>query len=567
MTLAVLLGFATVAAGIGLMSTSAYLISMAALRPSIAELRVAIVGVRFFGISRGLFRYLERLVSHQVTFKLLTEIRLWFYRALEPLAPARLLEYRSGDVLSRVVADIETLDGVYLQVVGPTLVAVLTTLLMGGLLSSFSFKLAAVVLGVFVVSTVAASWLSKTLGVAPARRLVALRSELNAFLVDAVQGVSELLVFDRRLRYRGRIDSIGRRVEDQRQALASARGAGMAVMTLAADFAVVAALLVAVPMVHEGDLDGVYLAVVVLSVLAAFEAAAPLPLAFLQLEESSRAARRLFEIIDAQPAVREPRPGLVPAEASLRVTDLGFTYPSNAEQPALEGVSFDLAEGGRLAIVGPSGAGKSTLVHLLLRFWDYSRGSIRLGGVELNSLSSDDVRQKVSVVSQNSYLFSASVKDNLLLARPSAGEEEIELAARQAGLHEFVKSLPKGYDTWIGEHGMRLSGGERQRLAIARSLLRNAPIVLLDEPSANLDAVSERKLMEDLRALLSGRTTILVTHRFVDLGWVDEVLVLDRGRVVERGTHEGLLEHRGLYRKLYDTGLGEKALESLLAGE
>lgn len=252
MTLAVLLGFATVAAGIGLMSTSAYLISMAALRPSIAELRVAIVGVRFFGISRGVFRYLERLVSHQVTFKLLTEIRLWFYRALVPLAPARLMEYRSGDVLSRVVADIETLDSIYLQVVGPTLVAFLTTLLMGVLLSSYSTTLAAVVVSFIVVSAVAASSLSNTMGVSPARRLVALRSELNAFLVNAVQGVSDLLVFDPGLRYRERIDAISQRFEAEHRILASARGVGAAVTTLAADLAVVAALSVAVPMVHRG---------------------------------------------------------------------------------------------------------------------------------------------------------------------------------------------------------------------------------------------------------------------------------------------------------------------------
>ena len=414
------------------MSTSAYLISMAALRPSIAELRIAIVGVRFFGISRGLFRYLERLQSHQVTFKLLTRIRLWFYRALEPLAPARLMEYRSGDVLSRVVADIETLNSIYLQVIGPTSVAFLTTLLVE---CCFSYTLAAVVLGLFVIAAVVASSLGRTMAVSPARRLVALRSELNAFLVDAVQGVSDLLVFDRRLRYRERIDAVSRRFEGQHRTLASARGVGTAVTTFAADITVVAALWVAVPMVHRGDLDGVYLAVVVLSVLAAFEAVAPLPLAFLRLEESSRAARRLFDVIDAQPTVPEPdSPGFVPTEASLRVTDLGFTYPSMVDRPALDGVSFDLAEGGRLAVVGPSGAGKSTLVHLLLRFWDYSRGSIRLGGVELDSLSADDVRQKISVVSQNSYLFSASVKDNLLLARPSADDKGDRTSRQTSGI-------------------------------------------------------------------------------------------------------------------------------------
>jgi ATP-binding cassette subfamily C protein CydC len=224
-----------------------------------------------------------------------------------------------------------------------------------------------------------------------------------------------------------------------------------------------------------------------------------------------------------------------------------------------------LQEGRCLAIVGSSGAGKSTLVNLLLRFWDYSHGSIRLGGQELRRLTGEQVRRHLSVVSQRTYLFSGSVRDNLLLANPTADEEAIFEAAKRAKMHDFIQSLPQGYETWIGEHGLHLSGGERRRLDIARAFLQNAPIWVLDEPTAHLDALAEQAMMQELRSLLSGRTTLLITHRLVDLDWADEILVLDRGSVVERGSHQELIMQRGLYRHMFDIQRGERLVGKALA--
>jgi ATP-binding cassette subfamily C protein CydC len=235
----------------------------------------------------------------------------------------------------------------------------------------------------------------------------------------------------------------------------------------------------------------------------------------------------------------------------LQITDLTFTYPAQVT-PALDHVTFDLRPGTSLAIVGPSGAGKSTFVSLLLRFWEYGSGEIRLGGESLHGLDPDQVRARCAVVSQNSYFFNTSIRENLRLARPKLSQEEMEGAAMAAQIHEFIAALPKGYDTFIGEQGLRLSGGERQRLAIARALLKNAPILILDEPTANLDPLTEKDVLDTLFGVMKNKTTLLITHRLVGLERMDEILVMDSGQIVERGIHSDLLVQNGLYRRLWD---------------
>jgi ATP-binding cassette subfamily C protein CydC len=288
------------------------------------------------------------------------------------------------------------------------------------------------------------------------------------------------------------------------------------------------------------------------------------------LERYLRAARRLYDIVDAEPQVSDPRqPQPMPKLLSLKVEDLCFRYPEmgspgtlstgvgdillRSDVPwALDGASLSLLPGERKALVGPSGAGKSTLIHLLLRFWELQEGRILLDGRPLGEYAQDDLRKRIGVVSQSAYLFSASVADNLRVARPSASQAEIEGAARRAQVHDFIQSLPQGYDTWIGEQGTRLSGGERQRLAIARALLKDPPLLLLDEPTANLDALVERQVLAAIHELMTGRSVLMATHRLVGLEDMDEILVLDSGRVVARGRHAELLAAGGLYRRMWD---------------
>jgi len=312
-------------------------------------------------------------------------------------------------------------------------------------------------------------------------------------------------------------------------------------------------LVLTIPQVTAGNIKGVMLGTFALMTLASFEAVNPLPLAAQMWNSSREAAKRLFEVVDAEPAVKETEEKRleISSPITLQVSSLSFSYPAQSI-PTLQEISFDVPAGKSVAIVGPSGAGKSTLANLLLRFWDYELGEITLGGASLKLLNQDEVRNRIAFVSQNSYFFNTSIRENLRLARRSATQEEIESAARAAQIHEFIASLPSGYDTLIGEQGLRLSGGERQRLAIARALLKDALILIFDEPTANLDPLTEKEVLATLFETMRGKTSLLITHRLVGLENVDEILVMDGGQIVEKGTHEKLLKQGGLYRHLWD---------------
>ena len=383
--LSVLLGFATVGSSIGLMATSAFIIAKAALHPAIAELQVAIVGVRFFGIARGVFRYLERLVSHNVTFRLLARLRVWFYQALEPLAPARLMQYRSGDLLSRIVADIETLEHFYVRVIAPPAVAVSVGVVMWGFMRSYDPRLAYTLLVFLFLVGVGVPALVQFLSHGVGPRLIASRSTLNVRLVDGIQGMADLIAYGQERRQWELVQAEGRQLAKVQERMTWIAGVQNALGSLLMNLGMVAVVVIAIPLVTTGRLNGVYLAVLALAALSSFEAVLPLPLAAQYLENSLEAARRLFEIVDAAPAVRDPRsPSPEPQDYGVVVENLRFRYPSadahSNSAPALDGLSFTLPPGKRLAIVGPSGAGKSTLINLLLRFWDYEEGRILLGG-------------------------------------------------------------------------------------------------------------------------------------------------------------------------------------------
>ena len=548
----VLLGAATIAASIALMGTSSYLISAAALHPSIADLGVAIVGVRFFGISRGIFRYLERLVSHNVTFRLLSRLRTWFYTALEPLAPARLMNYRSGDLLSRVVSDVETLENFYVRVVSPPLVAVVVALGISLFLGMYAPALGWALLGFLLALGVATPLLAAFLSRSAGKALPALRAELHVRLVDGIQGLADLVAFGRQADQTRQIRQAGESYAQlqRRMGRIAAFNDGLGVLLPQAGMWVILAL--AIPRVLAGEVPGVMLAALVLMAAASFEAVMPLPLAAQMLGTSLEAGKRLFDVVDAQPAVSDPpvpvEPGPQLGAVALEFRGLSFGYGGAAL--ALRGVDLHVGEGEAVAVVGPSGAGKSTLVNLLARFWDYRDGDILLGGCSIRDMAQDDVRARLAVVTQNAFFFNATIGQNLLVADPHATQEQLEAAARQAQIHDFIAGLPKGYDTWIGEQGLRLSGGERQRLAIARALLKNAPVLLLDEPTANLDPLTEQAVLQALYAAMRGRTTLMITHRLVGLEQFDRIVVLDHGAVVETGSHGELLARGGLYAQM-----------------
>ncbi len=533
----VMLSFAVTGASVGLMAVSAYLISKAALARDMTDLAVWITGVRFFAVSRAALRYAERYVTHLATFRILTRLRVWFYTAVEPLAPARLASFRSGDLLARIVADIETLENFYLRVVIPPLAAALVTLLACLILGSFDVWLAAALLLFALLTGVALPLASRWLSRRPAAAAIAVRAELNASLVDEIQGIDELLAFGQEGAYQARTQRLDRELSRAQERLAGVRGLANGLGALFASLAGLTVLGLAIPLVTNGQIEGVFLALLPLTAIASFEAIQPLSQASQMLEASQAAARRIFELIDAEPAIVGPPASPIyqsiihpSGGLSIEVRDLRFRYAPD-ESYVLDGLTFSVPAGGRVAIIGPNGSGKSSLVNLLARFWEYEAGSIQIGGRDVRSMAADDVRSLVGIAPQHTHLFNATIRDNLYLANPDASDNDLVAACQQAQLHDFIQTLPQGYDTMIGENGLLLSGGERQRLAIARAILKDAPILVLDEATSQLDAVTEQRLMQSLAPFMAGRTTLIISHRRTGLQDVDQVIALDSGRV------------------------------------
>jgi ATP-binding cassette, subfamily C, bacterial CydC len=531
-----LLGFAAIGSSVGLMAVSAYLISKAAIVTNVAEVALAITAVRVLAISRAVFRYLERYGTHRATLRILAGLRTWFYAAIEPLAPARLSAYHSGDLLARIVADIDTLEDLYVRVLVPPVVAVLVTGFASLLLGAFDPVLGVALLAFLAVTGGVLPALTRRLTRAPAGAVVAARAGTSTLLVDGIRGVADLLVLGEGDRHRARTLAAGRELDRAAERLAEVRGLNAALVALCTSLAGVTVLGLAIPLVADGSLDGVLLAAIPLAAMASFEAVAPLSLSAQLLDATDRAASRLFELVDAEPEVVDPAdPAPVPATHDLEIRGLRFRY-GPSEPWVLDGLDLAIPAGGSLALVGPSGAGKSTLVDLLLRFRDYGEGEIRVGGRDLRDLRADDVRRMLGVVSQRVHLFNATVRDNLAVADADATDEAMEAACRIAQLHETILALPEGYETLIGEDGVRLSGGERQRLAIARAVLKDAPILVLDEATANLDVATEGRLLDSLAPFMAGRTTLVISHRRTVADRVDRVVVLEDGHAVGTGS-------------------------------
>jgi ATP-binding cassette subfamily C protein CydC len=550
--LSVLIGAGTIGSSVALMGTSAWLISTAALHPSVADLGVSVVGVRFFGIARGLFRYFERLVSHDVTFRLLSRLRIWFYEKLEPLAPARLMEYRAGDLLARIVGDVETLENFYVRVVSPPLTAVLIGFFVALFLASFGLQLALAFIGFFLSLGLILPILAQIISRRPAVDTITLRGDMHTRLVDGIQGMADLLAYGRGAHRLSEISANGINYGNAQRRMARVTGFHSGLSTLLTNLGLWTILVLAIPLVNAGTIAGPMLASLSLLTVAAFEAVMPLPLAAQMWNSAREAARRLFEVVDTEPAVNDKigQSKLDNQISNIEFSNLSFTYP-NQSTPALKNITFELEANHSIAIVGPSGAGKSTLANLLLRFWDYSSGDITLGAESLKGYEQDAVRAKIGLVSQNTYFFNTTVFENLRFARRRVTREEVEAAAQAAQIHDFILGLPKGYDTMIGEQGMRLSGGERQRLAIARAIIKDAPILILDEPTANLDPLTEKQVLETLYTLMKKKTSLLITHRLVGMENIGNIIVMDHGRIVERGTHENLIRENGLYQRLW----------------
>jgi ATP-binding cassette, subfamily C, bacterial CydC len=497
--------------------------------------------IRGLAVIRTGGRYLERLISHEATFHLLARLRVWFYEHLEPLAPARLQYYRGGDLLSRIRADIDSLDNAYLRVFAPSAAAVITVLLMTLFLARLSPHVAAADFVGLVVTSVLVPLIALRLGRAAGARAVLLRGTLRSDTADSIRGFGELLVYQALDSRIARFDRSSETLIATQRREARINGVSSAVTLLIAQLSLWVSVIIAVPLVGRRVITGPDFAMIGLFVLASFDAVSALPAAYHALGETLAAARRIFEIIDTSPAIHEPScEAQPPARFDVRVSNLKMRY-TVTEPWALDGVSFVIPEGGCLGVVGQTGAGKTSLLNVLLRFWEFQEGTIQIGGVSLRELHGETIRSLCAVVAQQTHLFNTSIRENLVLARPSAAEADLRAALRDADILDEIMAMPEGLDTVVGEVGAGLSGGQARRIAIARAFLKNAPLLILDEPTEGLDAVSERAVLDAIGHLMRDRTTLLITHRPQALRLADSVLVLDKGRIRTKRTNAALV--------------------------
>ena len=560
---AALFGVIAAASTVALLGTSGWLISYAAELPPVLSLSVAAVMVRSFALSRSVFRYLERLVGHDAAFRGLTELRVRIYDRLERLAPAGLMRFGRGDLLARLVADVDAALDLPLRVVLPwvqaALVSAATVAFLAWLVPGAGLALGVVL----VIGLVVVPWLVARLATRTERRLAPTRGALSASVVTSLDGAADLLAF-------GAVDAaladIDRR-DAQLTAVARRESAGLGLgaglSTALQGAAVVACLVAAIPVVTEGRIGPAWLAVAALLPLAVYDIVATLPASALAYQRVRGSAARLNEVLDSPDPVHDPRDPVPlphpPTPLACRGLVAAWT-----DEPVLRGIDLDVASGERVAIVGPSGAGKSTLAMVVMRFLGYD-GDVSLDGRQLREIDGDAVREEVGWLTQDAHVFDTTVRENLHLGDPHASDDELRAVLARVGLAGWLTHLPRGLDADLGPHGASISGGERQRLALARLLLAERSLLVLDEPTEHLDPLAADELTDDLLAVTAGRSTLLITHRLRGLDRVDRIVVLIAGQVRAVGTHAELIAQGGWYAERWRSEQERGDLAALMA--
>ncbi|WP_318357288.1 heme ABC transporter ATP-binding protein/permease CydC [Enterobacter sp.] len=549
LTLGVVLAIVTLLASIGLLTLSGWFLSASAV-VGVAGLysfnyMLPAAGVRGAAITRTAGRYFERLVSHDATFRVLEHLRVSTFSKLLPLSPAGLARFRQGELLNRVVADVDTLDHLYLRVISPLVGALVVIAIVTLGLSVLDVTLALTLGGIMLLTLFILPPLFYRAGKPTGEKLTRLRGQYRQQLTSWLQGQAELTIFGASQRYRSQMENTELSWHDAQRRQSELTALSQALMLLIGGFAVIAMLWLAAGGVGANTQPGALIALFVFCALAAFEALAPVTGAFQHLGQVIASARRITEITECPPEVTFPdAPSTVPAQVELQLNAVSFTYPGQV-QKALDNVTLNVTAGQRVAILGRTGCGKSTLLQLLTRAWDPQAGDIQLNGQPLATLSETALRASISMVPQRVHLFSATLRDNLLLAAPAASDEKLAEVLHQVGLEKLLEDA--GLNSWLGEGGRQLSGGELRRLAIARALLHDAPLLLLDEPTEGLDATTESQILDLLHRVTQGKTVLMVTHRLRGLSRCDQIIVMDNAQIIEQGNHAALLAKQGRY--------------------
>lgn len=548
-------GILTLMASIGLLAVSGWFLSGAAIAGlSLAtiqafNLHTPSAGLRGFALLRTLARYAERVISHEATLRLLSSMRVWFYKKIEPQAPANLYRYRSGDLLSRIVTDIDILDNLFVRVLSPTIASMVVAAALGCMLWFLSPVVAGIFFCFYLLAGIAlpllAGWISHRIGSEIQKQQAVLRSNL----VEDLNGIADLKIYGASQHHSKERLAESDRLLRLQEKMAAISGASTALLSLLGGLAALTALYVAIPLAEKDLFSEPVLAFIAFGILAAFESIQPLPLAYQMLGKIHIAAKRLLEVSDAPAAVNFPDKGCIePAAFNISFSEVSFTYPNVGTKPVVDAVNLVIPAESTLALVGPSGSGKTTLAHLLTRFWDPDHGTISVGGSDLHLFTEEQLRGMITMVSQKAHIFSGTLRENLLIAQPDCDEPQLYEALEKAQLKNFVASLPEGLDTWVGENGSQISGGEARRLVLARALLKNAPIWILDEPTEGLDNITRRLFTETIFKNLNGRSGFFITHTPEALEQVDQVCFMENGHILACGGHKQLLAENHRYR-------------------
>ncbi|TKF74289.1 cysteine/glutathione ABC transporter ATP-binding protein/permease CydC [Vibrio sp. F13] len=552
LSLGMLLAFATLSASIGLLTLSGWFISASA----VAGLTIAREtfnymlpggGVRGLAMSRTAGRWGERVVSHNATFKLLTDLRIFFFKKLAPLIPGRISNLRDADLLNRLVADVDAMDHVYLRLVSPVTVGVFGIFFLTLFLMWFDSSLGLILGSILLIMLLVWPILFYKLGKRNGGELTQNKADLRVTTLDWIEGYSELTLFGAEERYRNAILETQRKLMANQFVNASLTGMASAALMLFNGLTLVLMLWLAADGVG-GNAPDPFIALMAFATMASFELLMPIAGAFQHLGQTLSSARRLNEVILSEPEVQFAEEKLdINKPLDITFSNVTFNYP-DSERNVLNAVDLTIPATNKVAIVGQTGSGKSTLIQLLTRYWDPKKGYISIAGIELTQWNESQLRESISVVSQRVDILNGTLRDNLLIARPDANDDHLANILKDVGLEKLLEN--NALDSWLGDGGRQLSGGEKRRIGIARAILHDAPILLLDEPTEGLDKQTEQSIMTLFEKHFEGKTVIFITHRLIGLESMDSIVLIEQGEIVENGSHEKLLNEEGRYFQL-----------------
>ncbi|MEZ9137975.1 cysteine/glutathione ABC transporter ATP-binding protein/permease CydC [Vibrio sp. 10N.222.51.C8] len=552
LSLGMLLAFATLSASIGLLTLSGWFISASA----VAGLTIAREtfnymlpggGVRGLAMSRTAGRWGERVVSHNATFKLLTDLRIFFFKKLAPLIPGRISNLRDADLLNRLVADVDAMDHVYLRLVSPVTVGVFGIFFLTLFLMWFDSSLGLILGSILLIMLLVWPILFYKLGKRNGGELTQNKADLRVTTLDWIEGYSELTLFGAEERYRNAILETQRKLMANQFVNANLTGMASAALMLFNGLTLVLMLWLAADGVG-GNAPDPFIALMAFATMASFELLMPIAGAFQHLGQTLSSARRLNEVILSEPEVQFAEEKLdINKPLDITFSNVTFNYP-DSERSVLNAVDLTIPATNKVAIVGQTGSGKSTLIQLLTRYWDPKKGYISIAGIELTQWNESQLRESISVVSQRVDILNGTLRDNLLIARPKATDDHLANILKDVGLEKLLEN--NALDSWLGDGGRQLSGGEKRRIGIARAILHDAPILLLDEPTEGLDKQTEHSIMTLFEKHFEGKTVIFITHRLIGLESMDSIVLIEQGEIVENGSHEKLLNEEGRYFQL-----------------